>query len=46
MKKNILLILMVVWVASCAPKRARCYGKRCVDNSTLKERVVNEKQNS
>lgn len=46
MKKLIVLIFVASFVASCAPKRARCYGKRCVEHSIKKEGVTNEKQNS
>lgn len=35
MKKIVVLIMVAVFVASCGPKRARCYGKRCVDNSKI-----------
>ncbi|MBN8640504.1 MAG: hypothetical protein J0L86_01725 [Flavobacteriales bacterium] len=45
MKKLIVLILIAAFVASCAPKRARCYGKRCVDNSKT-ENSHSNKRNS
>jgi hypothetical protein len=46
MKKLILLVLVASFVASCAPKRARCYGKRCVEHSVKQKGIANEKQNS
>jgi hypothetical protein len=46
MKKLVLSLIIAALVASCAPKRARCYGKRCVENSIKKEKVSNEKRNA
>ncbi|MBL7886101.1 MAG: hypothetical protein JNJ52_05100 [Flavobacterium sp.] len=46
MKKLVLLVLIASFVVSCAPKRASCYGKRCVEHSIKKEGISNEKQNS
>lgn len=45
MKKIVVLLLVSVFVASCGPKRARCYGKRCVDNSTP-EKSFSSKRNT
>ncbi|HLP65792.1 hypothetical protein [Flavobacterium sp.] len=45
MKKLIVLLLIASFVASCAPKRARCYGKRCVDHSKI-ENSHSNKRNS
>jgi hypothetical protein len=33
MKKILTIFLLLVFLASCGPKRMSCYGKRCVDVS-------------
>jgi hypothetical protein len=33
MKKIISVIIVIVLLVSCAPKRMKCYGKRCVEVS-------------
>ncbi len=37
MKKIALLLLTLLFLASCGPRRMSCYGKRCVENSIKKE---------
>lgn len=31
MKKIISLLIALIFMASCGPKRMSCYGKRCVE---------------
>ncbi|WP_395043964.1 hypothetical protein [Flavobacterium sp.] len=40
MKKVLLVIIAVSFLTSCAPRRARCYGKRCVETSVKKEKSL------
>ncbi|WP_395062980.1 hypothetical protein [Flavobacterium sp.] len=37
MKKIILFLLIAIFLISCGPRRMKCYGKRCVENSIKKE---------
>jgi hypothetical protein len=46
MKKILLLLLAALFVASCAPKRARCYGKRCVELHKPAENTISSQRNS
>lgn len=46
MKKILLLLMATLFVASCAPKRARCYGKRCVELNKPAETTFSSQRNS
>ena len=38
MKKLIPVLLLLVFLASCGPKRMSCYGKRCVSVSKSQQK--------
>jgi PBP1b-binding outer membrane lipoprotein LpoB len=46
MKKILLLLIATLFLASCAPKRARCYGKRCVEVHQPSENTFSSQRNS
>jgi hypothetical protein len=46
MKKTITLLILAFILFSCGPKRAKCYGKRCVETTIKKEKSNPSNQNS
>lgn len=46
MKKIITLLILALVLLSCGPKRAKCYGKRCVETTIKKEKSNSSNQNS
>jgi|GEM_PF-1426787 len=46
MKKIFTVVLIILFIVSCGPKRMSCYGKRCVEHTVKKENVKSSKANS
>ena len=44
--KKAILILLLPFILSCGPKRAKCYSKRCVETTIKKDVAIASKVNS